>query len=340
MTALPEQADASGQQLLEQQPPAESAAAAAAAGERQPLSSGAGGGSYEATATGLMGHSSESLSGSAVEMRRQGSFEQRRQFQASREETWRRAMFSVESWRSPRNVFFLCMLVLTLMVPPIFIICVELRSLYVMFAYTSLPCDQNLAFWLVVRNILTWLAPKMPAPNDPDEERATRQRSTARIAATFCTVWLIIGFYATTQAVTCPLTSPVLFEWVRFLAIFGILVHVLNIFLPFVLIFGAMLYQNLVSRGWLKSPNAASDKAIERMEAVEFDSEAFKGDSSAAVPAECCCCMEEFGEQKQIVRTPCVHYFHHECLKEWLKVAKTCPLCRSDLDKGEEPSPV
>jgi hypothetical protein len=30
-----------------------------------------------------------------------------------------------------------------------------------------------------------------------------------------------------------------------------------------------------------------------------------------------------------ILRTPCNHYFHRNCLKEWYKKSNTCPICRS-----------
>ncbi|KAL0653948.1 hypothetical protein Bca4012_096639 [Brassica carinata] len=44
----------------------------------------------------------------------------------------------------------------------------------------------------------------------------------------------------------------------------------------------------------------------------------------------CCICLEKFGEKKRAIRKlECSHMFHLECIKPWLKVKSTCPLCQS-----------
>jgi hypothetical protein len=40
-----------------------------------------------------------------------------------------------------------------------------------------------------------------------------------------------------------------------------------------------------------------------------------------------------FDEKITIVKTPCGHYYHKDCLEKWLKLAQTCPLCRLNLDE-------
>lgn len=81
---------------------------------------------------------------------------------------------------------------------------------------------------------------------------------------------------------------------------------------------------------------------IEHMEAVRYDSSLFadpadEGDQRPT--AECCCCSEEYTAGTSIMRTPCSHYFHRECLARWLAVQHTCPLCRSDLEAAVAKSP-
>ncbi len=50
---------------------------------------------------------------------------------------------------------------------------------------------------------------------------------------------------------------------------------------------------------------------------------------------ECCICMESFKEDEEVVKTPCEHNFHNECLKEWfLKESVKCPSCRKEVCKG------
>lgn len=45
------------------------------------------------------------------------------------------------------------------------------------------------------------------------------------------------------------------------------------------------------------------------------------------------CCSEM---KSGVLRTPCNHIFHNSCVKKWICVKATCPLCNKDL---EQPSP-
>ncbi|KAL0699528.1 hypothetical protein Bca4012_055650 [Brassica carinata] len=47
----------------------------------------------------------------------------------------------------------------------------------------------------------------------------------------------------------------------------------------------------------------------------------------------CCICLEKYGEKKRAVRKlECTHMFHLDCIEEWLKVKRTCPLCQSPAE--------
>lgn len=59
---------------------------------------------------------------------------------------------------------------------------------------------------------------------------------------------------------------------------------------------------------------------------------------------ECCICMEDLMCQDVLVETPCKHIFHKHCCREWLRQARTCPFCRTDIPESlqvarEEPDP-
>ena len=41
--------------------------------------------------------------------------------------------------------------------------------------------------------------------------------------------------------------------------------------------------------------------------------------------------MEDFKHDDILVRTNCQHVFHRACCREWLRQARTCPICRDDL---------
>ncbi|KAK7925883.1 hypothetical protein WMY93_008193 [Mugilogobius chulae] len=49
-------------------------------------------------------------------------------------------------------------------------------------------------------------------------------------------------------------------------------------------------------------------------------------------------CAICYQEMKSAVITPCSHFFHAGCLKKWLYVQETCPLCHSQL-KSPSPTP-
>ncbi|XP_059654590.1 probable E3 ubiquitin-protein ligase RHY1A [Cornus florida] len=42
----------------------------------------------------------------------------------------------------------------------------------------------------------------------------------------------------------------------------------------------------------------------------------------------CTICLEEFSDEQSIIRMPCSHIYHGECITKWLKMNHSCPLCR------------
>ncbi|CAA7404231.1 unnamed protein product [Spirodela intermedia] len=49
---------------------------------------------------------------------------------------------------------------------------------------------------------------------------------------------------------------------------------------------------------------------------------------AAAGPPECCICLERFHKGDSLVRLPCGHKFHGDCLSPWLRGCGDCPYCR------------
>ncbi|KAI9032508.1 hypothetical protein CLU79DRAFT_841833 [Phycomyces nitens] len=46
---------------------------------------------------------------------------------------------------------------------------------------------------------------------------------------------------------------------------------------------------------------------------------------------DCAVCKEEFEIIERVVELPCAHIFHNECIKPWLKMNGTCPVCRHSV---------
>lgn len=45
----------------------------------------------------------------------------------------------------------------------------------------------------------------------------------------------------------------------------------------------------------------------------------------------CSICYYNIKEGEKIVQLPCRHYFHDQCIEEWLRKQKTCPLCKQEI---------
>ncbi|XWS34432.1 hypothetical protein CRYUN_Cryun21dG0038300 [Craigia yunnanensis] len=53
--------------------------------------------------------------------------------------------------------------------------------------------------------------------------------------------------------------------------------------------------------------------------------------------AECCICLSSYEDGVDLHTLPCNHHFHSTCIVKWLKMNATCPLCKYNILKGNEP---
>lgn len=89
--------------------------------------------------------------------------------------------------------------------------------------------------------------------------------------------------------------------------------------------------------GRLQAARGARPGTLESMQVVEYDASLFADadDPTDGRPqGECCFCLEDYSEDAVIVRTPCQHYMHRECLSRWLQTSYHCPICRGDLEEN------
>ena len=43
--------------------------------------------------------------------------------------------------------------------------------------------------------------------------------------------------------------------------------------------------------------------------------------------------MDDYKENDEIIRLPCLHFFHKKEITQWFEKKKTCPECRSDIQE-------
>ena len=45
----------------------------------------------------------------------------------------------------------------------------------------------------------------------------------------------------------------------------------------------------------------------------------------------CVICLEDFKNRDKAIILPCIHLFHKNCIKSWLKGHNSCPICKFKL---------
>lgn len=243
-------------------------------------------------------------------------------------------MFNLDTWKSPLSLFVLLLVILLCGIPFLAIVYVELKTVEVLFTSFGAHCKQHLWIWLLARTLLVWFAPQPPPPiHDQEQRKAGWQRLLARAGVLAICIWLLVGNVLVANETVCQTEQPLLYETVDFLILFTLLGALVRIAVPFGLVLCSTVFYSLAVGCWLTSTEAASPDSIDSMKKVEYTSQRFGGGD---VATSCCCCMEEFDSRKDIVCTPCCHYFHYQCLQGWLRVGHTCPLCYEDFDPPRE----
>uniref|UniRef100_A0A336LJR9 CSON007381 protein n=1 Tax=Culicoides sonorensis TaxID=179676 RepID=A0A336LJR9_CULSO len=51
---------------------------------------------------------------------------------------------------------------------------------------------------------------------------------------------------------------------------------------------------------------------------------------------KCSICLSPFEVDSYVRRLPCMHFYHRECIEQWLQLNSTCPICRIDIQKSRK----
>lgn len=82
----------------------------------------------------------------------------------------------------------------------------------------------------------------------------------------------------------------------------------------------------IVSRDSVRDPRregASEEEITSNTETLDFSPDQFPDQADA----RCVVCLGDYEQEDKLRRLACGHIFHVECVDEWLKRHKTCPLC-------------
>lgn len=78
-------------------------------------------------------------------------------------------------------------------------------------------------------------------------------------------------------------------------------------------------------------PQGLDPASIKRLPIILHQAPPYS-DGGAWEKTECCICLGEFVDGEKLKVLPgCEHYFHCDCVDEWLTHHSSCPLCRASL---------
>lgn len=84
--------------------------------------------------------------------------------------------------------------------------------------------------------------------------------------------------------------------------------------------------KNLIAWVFLNlGPPPVSKEIIDALPVVEVTNE------QIAAKLQCSVCWEDFVAKENVRQLPCQHIYHEPCIRPWLELHGTCPICRQHL---------
>ncbi|QKF94519.1 zinc finger RING-type protein [Fadolivirus algeromassiliense] len=159
----------------------------------------------------------------------------------------------------------------------------------------------------------------------------------------FFLVYLI--FYTPTTKECELLDRSITFLWVYFIIEY-VLLFLIIVILSGLITCGMRIFcPSLVIAAFQVVPfrTGASDSALEELASYKFSTNGIdynlinRTDSEDLIrinadSTACSICLENYTEDCSVRYLPCTHHYHKQCCDDWLKINKSCPLCRASVD--------
>lgn len=55
-------------------------------------------------------------------------------------------------------------------------------------------------------------------------------------------------------------------------------------------------------------------------------------EQAAGPEAACAVCQQDYSGDEELVQLPCKHWFHRDCVLQWLRASKQCPICMREVE--------
>ena len=82
----------------------------------------------------------------------------------------------------------------------------------------------------------------------------------------------------------------------------------------------------------IKKTNGLEQQIIDNMEIYKMKNvEKLDNDKK-----KCTICLENYVDGDDSIALPCIHIFHADCIKTWVKDHNTCPICKKDINYENE----
>lgn len=76
----------------------------------------------------------------------------------------------------------------------------------------------------------------------------------------------------------------------------------------------------------------ASKEEVDKLQKVTITKDTLNEIALCKTGESCCSvCKDDYEIDQSIIKLPCSHHFHDECLLPWLKERNSCPTCRFEL---------